>query len=40
MVLAIGTGATLEHVTDPDRITAESVARVVAALVADTTERS
>ena len=29
MVLAIGTGATLEHVTDHDRITAESVARVV-----------
>ena len=40
MVLAIGTGTTLEHVTDHDRITAESVARVVAALVADTTERS
>ena len=40
MVLAIGTGTTLEHVTDPDRITAENVARVVAALVDDTTERS
>ena len=40
MVLAIGTGTTLEHVTGPDRITAENVARVVAALVDDTTERS
>ena len=36
MVLAIGTGTTLEHVTGPDRLSAENVARVVAALVDDT----
>jgi AcrR family transcriptional regulator len=40
MVLAIGTGTTLEHVTGPDRLSEEKVARVVAALVDETTERS
>ena len=39
-VLAIGTGTTLEHVTGPDRLSAEKVARVVAALVDDTPARS
>ena len=40
MVLAIGTGTTLEHVTGPDRLSAETVARVVAALVDDSPARS
>ena len=40
MLLAIGTGTTLEHVTDPGRITADRVARVIGALVDSTTERS
>jgi hypothetical protein len=40
MLLAIGTGTTLEHVTGPNRISADRVARIVAALVDDTSERS